>query len=188
MKIKNVGKNQKKLVIKHSKKHGLGVFTTSTIKKGDVVKILDGEIITFDECIERIKAGTEDQSDSLQVGFELDMDLDEISRSINHSCNPNACMRKISELVALKDISKGEEITYDYSATIGPNIPKNLWTMNCNCGATNCRKIIGNVLSIPKRQLEIYRKSGALQDFIKRELQIIKDNKGILPRYRKIKL
>lgn len=166
----------------------MGVFAAENIKKGTVIHVFSGEILTFDECVERIKSGEEDQADSLQIGLELDMDLDELSRTFNHSCDPNAGLRKISELVAIRDVKTGEEITYDYSATIGPNIPRSLWEMKCNCGSKKCRGTISNILSIPKAQVQKYKLADGLQEYIKRELEIIKLNNGVLPRYKRVRL
>lgn len=169
-------------------KRARAVFADEDISAGEVIAVFSGDIISFDECIERIRTGKEEQADSLQVGFELDMDLDRLSNSFNHSCDPNAGHRKISELIAIRDIRRGDEITYDYSATIGPNVTSGVWTMECSCGTKKCRKIISNVLSIPKKQLEKYQKAGTLQDYIKRELEIIRVNGGIPPKYKKIKI
>jgi len=178
-----------KFIIKDTGKYGLGVYAGEAIRNGQIIKILSGEIISFDECIKRIKQGMEEQTDSLQVGLEMDMDLDETSRTFNHNCNPNAGLRNISELFAIRNIKKGEEITYDYSATIGPNIDSSLWNMKCECGSYNCRKILGNVLTIPEKTLKRYNKLGAMQDYIKKELKKIKrrkDGSFILPIYKKI--
>ncbi len=186
-----MSKSYKKVQIGTAPKYGKrakAVFADENIKAGDVIAVFSGDIISFDECIERIRAGKEEQADSLQVGFELDMDLDRLSNSFNHSCDPNAGHRKVSELIAIRDIRSGEEITYDYSATIGPNVTSDVWTMECGCGTKKCRQIISNVLSIPKNQLQKYRKIGALQDYIKRELEIIRLNGGVPPKYKKIKI
>ena len=115
--------------------------------------------------------------------------LDELSRTATHSCNPTCGMRGVSKLFALRNIRKGEEITYDYSATTGPNVSSSIWTMDCICGARNCRKIIGNVLSIPEKQLNKYKKSGALQNYIVQELRRIRttiSGEFVLPKYKKI--
>lgn len=175
-----------KFKIQDTGKYGLGVFAGEDIKKGETIKVFDGEVIDFAETEERIKEGDENRTDTLQVGLELDMDLNEESRSFNHSCDPNAGFRGISELIAMRDIKKGEEITYDYSATVGPNVPDSLWEMPCTCGTDNCRKVIGNVLTIPKEQLNKYREAGTLQDYILKELDIIEKNNGIPPKYKPI--
>jgi len=178
-----------KLIIKDTGKFGLGVFAGEEIKKGQVIKVFSGEVITFEECEKRIKSGDEARTDTLQISLELDMDLDDVSRTFNHSCSPNAGLRKTSELFALKSIKAGVEITYDYSATVGPNCPASLWTMQCNCGSKNCRKMIGNILTLPVEVLEKYKKHGALQDYILAELKKITklpDGTYKTPKYKKI--
>ena len=58
---------------------------------------------------------------------------------INHSCAPNAYMKTIYGHVlffALRDISRGEEITIDYEDTLHPN------SKRCRCGAASCRGTI----------------------------------------------
>jgi len=187
--IRRISQPNLKLIVKDTGKYGMGVYAGENIKKGETIKTLSGEIISFNESIERIKKGIEEQTDSLQVRLEKDMHLDELSRTFNHSCNPNAGLRKISELFALRNIKKGEETTYDYSATVGPNIVFSLWSMTCDCGSKNCRKIIGNVLTIPEKTLQRYDELEALQDYIKKELRRITrkiDGSFILPRYKKI--
>jgi len=184
MKRSSPNQGRPRLVLRDTGKYGIGVFAGEDIKKGTIITTLRGEIIGFKECLERIKAGKEEQTDSLQVGLERDMDLDEFSRRFNHSCQPNAGLRRTSELIAISSIKRGKEITFDYSATVGPNIAKQLWTMRCRCGSRNCRKSIGNVLTIPKKQIDKYRKAGALQDWLIVELDAITRNGGQLPKYR----
>lgn len=61
---------------------------------------------------------------------------------VNHSCDPN-CEIRVSllliHLVSLRDIAAGEEITYDYAATMHDDP----WTMKCNCGEPCCRGVVG---------------------------------------------
>ncbi|MBI5847521.1 MAG: SET domain-containing protein-lysine N-methyltransferase [Nitrospirae bacterium] len=161
------------LEIRETARHDMGSFACQQIAQGQVIKVLDGEVLTFAECTERIKSGAENIDDPLQIEDDLFLDLDELSRVFNHSCDPNSGMRKKSELFALRDIMPGEEITFDYSAVVGINITPDMWTMECNCGAKNCRKRIGNILSIPEDQIGNYIQQGALQDYIKVQLKAI---------------
>ena len=131
----------KRLQIRETCVYGKGVFAGEEIEKGCIIGVLGGTVLTCDECSEKINNGEEDESDSLQVALELWMDLDELSRTFNHSCNPNAGIRKVSELFALKNICAGEQITYDYSLTVAPNITADLWAMACICGQNECRKL-----------------------------------------------
>src|SRR5262249_25478791 len=54
----------------------------------------------------------------------------------NHSCDPNAESND-EGLVAVRDIQADEEITCDYAL-----LSSKSWSMVCNCGALNCRKIV----------------------------------------------
>ncbi len=137
------------LEVRSTGRYGKGVFAEADIAKGRVIHILGGDTMTCHDLVQRVNSGQERIDDPLQVGRRTYIDLDEFSRSFNHSCDPNTGIRKRSELFALRDIRQGEEITYDYSATIAPTV----WQMECHCGAKNCRKTLGDVRSIPKRQL-----------------------------------
>jgi hypothetical protein len=54
----------------------------------------------------------------------------------NHSCSPNAgFVTGEPILYALRDISAGEEICWDYSTSI--SYPG--WTLECRCGSPRCR-------------------------------------------------
>lgn len=161
-----------KLEIKNNQKTGRGVFAGENINNGQIIRIFTGEICTNDKICKRIKEGKEKEDDPLQVDIDEFLDIDdEISYCFNHSCDPNAGMRKKNELFAIKDIKKGEEITYDYSTTVGINI--NNWAgMNCNCGSNICRKHINDILTLSRDRVEYYYKLGALPNFIKKQLNL----------------
>lgn len=160
------------LEAKKSKISGKGVFAIKNIKKGKIIYFLDGEEIDLDEVIKRCNEGTEQPSDPLQIDDEKYIDLDEFSRLFNHSCKPNAFIKGKNELVALRDIDAGEEIVYDYSATMNDNefkikkAGRSLWTCKCSCGADNCRKLIDQFRKLPKSLQEFYLKNKLASSFI----------------------
>jgi D-alanine-D-alanine ligase len=51
----------------------------------------------------------------------------------NHSCDPNTSYEGLN-VVALRNISKGEELTLNYSAFLDEHMEP----FNCRCGAANC--------------------------------------------------
>ncbi len=55
----------------------------------------------------------------------------------NHSCAPNTAFDGL-DLVALRDIAPGEELTVDYATFCGPDMRE----FDCRCGAPNCRGVI----------------------------------------------
>jgi hypothetical protein len=62
----------------------------------------------------------------------------------NHSCSPNTVMKYTNgnkyDIVAIKPIKKGEEITTDYASF--DNLFLDNTTFTCTCGQPNCRRII----------------------------------------------
>lgn len=155
------------LAIKDTGKYGKGVFAMRNIVKGSVIRVLSGYTITLNRLVHLIRTERVSIDDPLQVGKRTYIVLDEVSRSFNHSCDPSAGIRNRSELFALRFIKEGEEITYDYSATIAPTV----WQMKCKCGSTNCRKVLGDVRTIPEKQLQKYMALGAVQRYMKAVLQ-----------------
>ncbi len=81
------------LIIKNSPISGKGVFTTVDIQKDQFICFLEGEVCSLDQMMEKVKKEEEEPSDLLEVDDETYLDLDELSRTFNHSCNPNAYIR-----------------------------------------------------------------------------------------------
>lgn len=169
----------KKLVVKDTKKYGKGVFTLAAIEKGQVVHVLRGRKYDIKDLVYLFIARKTHIDNPLQIGKRTHLKLDSFSESFNHSCDPNCGIRKNSELFALRDIDIGEELTYDYSLTVAPTI----WAMRCKCGSKICRKVIGDVLSIPKRRIIEYQKAGSIQYYMKKILQLIRDKNYKIPPY-----
>ncbi len=172
------------LEIRNSDTHGKGVFATTHLPIGSVVCTLEGEELSHTKMVDRIVHGKEDINDPFQIGKRTYLDLDEISRSFNHRCDPNTGIRKRSEMFAIKDIKPGDEITFDYSTTIAPTD----WRMECRCGAEKCRKVISDVRSIPKKQLKRYLELGALQRYMKPIVKLLEEKKYVIPEYEKLAL
>jgi hypothetical protein len=134
--------------------------------------MLWGERCSLEEILRRVDAGDEEASDPLGIADEEYLDLDELSRTFNHSCAPNAYIRGMSELVALRDIAKGEEITYDYSTTMDDNEKKIvqagrvLWTCECHCGSADCRGEIDQFKMLPVKLRRFYLEHAFAPDFI----------------------
>ena len=114
---------------------GLGLFAAEDIRPDTIVIEYTGERITTEEGDRR----------GGKYLFTLDehwiidgKDRSNISRYINHSCDPN-CEAEIDEeeekiyIRATTYIKKGEEITYDYG--------KEYWLEHCQpCRCTKCTK------------------------------------------------
>ena len=97
---------------------------------------------------------------TLQVALHQHITLSpEFLQFTNHSCNPNVFFNTTTyELIALKDICKGDELTFFY--------PSTEWDMTqafvCNCAHKDCLQNIRGAAYLTKEILSKYR----LTDFI----------------------
>ena len=71
---------------------------------------------------------------------------------LNHSCEPNLSVRGKREMIALRDIAAGEELTFDYSITVD-ELP---WTMDCLCATPSCRKVVRAIQFLPPDMVASY--------------------------------
>jgi len=118
--------NIKKGYIADSVIHGLGLFASVDIDKGDVLCIFDGQVITW-EKYHQIKKRLEVEIKAPYNTYFF-MEWNALDKEtllirpfrtkysyINHSRNPNVKIMKYPlRLIALCNIHKDEEITIDY--------------------------------------------------------------------------
>jgi uncharacterized protein len=128
--------------------HHKGVFAAKFIPKGTRIIEYIGEKLTKAQSEKRADLHLEqNQREPEKNGavyiFELSKKYDidgnvpnNTAKYINHSCDPNAepdIIRGKIWIIALKDIEKGEEITYDYGYDLDS------WEDHpCKCGSKNC--------------------------------------------------
>lgn len=145
------------------KGRGKGVFATKTILKGEEIMPFEGKKVSLKEAIAKGNL----ESNTFQIGYKRYMDLVAPGVFANHSCNPSAGINNKYMLIAIKDISKGEEITHDYSCWMD----EKLWTMKCFCKQKNCRKIIKDFIYLPKRLQKKYLQLGIVPKYITGKLK-----------------
>ncbi len=141
-----------------------GLFTSQTIYQGEEILKCTGKEFSLEEAI----AKGELESNVLQVAEKGYIDFEEPGVLVNHSCNPNAGITKSLMLIAIRDISTGEEITFDYSTTMD----EDYWTMKCSCGEKTCRKRVKDFKYLPKELQKKYLQLGIVQAFIEKKYKI----------------
>lgn len=121
--------------------HGKGLITTTFIPVGAVIWQRE----TWMETVELAQFQTwspEKQDEFQWFAFQCSADelllCEGIDRYMNHSCTPNTWWQDDSTLVACRDISSGEEVTYDYAST---EISLD-FSMQCSCGSAHCRGLV----------------------------------------------
>lgn len=146
--------------------HGLGIFSVEDIDKNETIAIKKGSYLTRKEMEEfGIEFGSGIQvEDDLFIAHK---DMEELEKNfiyINHSCNPNCGMKgNNGEVLAIRNIKKGEELTLDYAMFMNNNS-----SMKCDCKSKECRKnITGKDWMKPELQ-EKYK--GYFTDYIQSKI------------------
>lgn len=145
------------VIVKNTGLQGKGIFTTTDIKKGEIIWQMDSDVPRFHiDVVRNMPLSDRDRllkyvmhiSEEWYIGMP-DGTFTEPGDFVNHSCNPNTWFVKDVALAARWDIKAGEELTYDYatSETFGLE-------MECQCGSFNCRKIITSDDFINNRDLQ----------------------------------
>lgn len=132
--------------------HGKGVFASRFIRKGTRIIEYLGERIDKKESNRRGLALFEEASKSggasvyiFDVNEQWDLDGNKPfnhARLINHTCEPNTEMVNEEDrlfLFALRDIRKGEELSFDYGYDI-----EHFLDHPCRCGKPGC---VGYIVS-----------------------------------------
>ena len=142
---------------------GRGVFAGRDFREGELLFRFTGPAISLAQAINKGEA----EGNVLQIGPRTYIDLEAPGVFANHSCEPNAGIRHLVFGYALRPISRGEEILYDYSTTMS----EQRWSMQCRCGTPSCRGVIGDFHDIPSELQDRYLSMRIVQPFIVAELQ-----------------
>ncbi|HVN53400.1 MAG TPA: SET domain-containing protein [Anaerolineaceae bacterium] len=122
----------------HPAKGNLGIFAREAIQANELLVVWGGRIVAgkaLDELSPSLR------SHSIQVEedhYLVPSREDEEADFFNHSCEPNAVLNGQITLVALRDITAGEEVCFDYATCDGSPYDE----FECGCGTLSCRKRI----------------------------------------------
>lgn len=143
---------------------GRAVFARQEIAEGELICKFDGPLFHTKELPARRKNA---HDYFLQVGdFVFLGKSKSIDDYMNHSCEPNCGLIFLGNsiyLKALRDISSGEEITYDYSTTMW----KTEGSMACRCGSSKCRKVVQDFNLLPEEVRVEYMDRDIVPPFIR---------------------
>lgn len=143
--------------IKDVKGKGKGIFALKDFKEGEHILDITGEIIETENPSDYPEEITEHWGPLGKKGNKYRFIKPESPwMYMNHSCDSNAGIINDRELIASKNIKKGEEITTDYSALDIESLTqgKKQLMMECKCGSKNCRKIIATFDRLNKKDQE----------------------------------
>ncbi len=126
--------------IKKSNIDNKGLYAEKNIKSRKIIINYKGKIITKKETDTNPKYDNDKAIYLFNLNSRYDLDGDfkyNDARLINHSCNPNCEVEGKGLklwIIAIKDIKKGEELSYDY----GFGYDEDYKQFVCKCGAKNC--------------------------------------------------
>ena len=123
------------LVIRPSRIHAAGVFTTASIRKGSRVVEYSGPRLSPEEANRLYDGAPRTYLYGLEDGKTV-IDGEGMGAYLNHSCDPNCEVDEIKNrvwILAIRDIAAGEELLWDY------NLYDDDDPAPCHCGSPQCR-------------------------------------------------
>lgn len=141
---------------------GKCLIANQDIAKDEFLAEFDGEVYEAEKCSDLPR----DIADhAIQFEEHKWKESLGVARYINHSCDPNCGIKRLTNLVAMRDIKKGEELLWDYDMTEDSD-----WRMECHCGAKSCRKVIGSFSLVPDETRKKYK--GYISDWLVEKYQL----------------
>lgn len=120
---------------------GRGLVAIAPIAAGELVAIKGGHIVStaaLRSLPERLQNSEIQIADGFHLAALKDAEYEPVMLFINHSCEPNVGFAGNIVLVAMRDISPGEELTTDYALFDDYD-----GSMACRCATPSCRGVIG---------------------------------------------
>jgi uncharacterized protein len=119
---------------------GRGLVAVEPIEAGELVAIKGGHIVTT-AALHSLPERLQNSEIQIADGFHLvaleEAEYEPVMLFLNHSCEPNVGFAGNTVLVAMRDISPGEELTTDYVLFDDYD-----GSMECQCGTPSCRGTI----------------------------------------------
>jgi hypothetical protein len=154
-------------VVKKSKTHGNGIFAARKIPEGTNILEYEGKRITHEKADELHPTNPDDPFHTFFFSLSCGKVIDggqkgNDAKWFNHSCGPNCEAQENQKgtkvyIVALRDIKKGEELTYDYGLVLDGRITKKRRNeYKCLCGTPECR---GTMLALKKKAAKKTKKA-----------------------------
>ncbi len=147
-------------------RNGKGIFAEKNFRPGETVMEIKGKLFHYRTLLNNPGPFSDNS-----FRFSEDYYLSPAGQKgdyLNHSCQPNSRVEKRGKklyLIVINEISRGKEILLDYSTIL---TPEDVWTMKCNCGSRNCRKIIKEYGSLPQALKSFYLKENIIPKYIQK--------------------
>lgn len=141
------------IIVKETKKKGKGLFASHRFSRGEKILTVTGEVVKT-EVPQSFPKETQNHWFPFDREGKTHYYLlpTEPWMFLNHSCQPNAGIRNKKDIIAMREISEGEEILIDYAMN---NIDD--WVMECHCESSTCRHIITTIEKVSEEKKKEYK-------------------------------
>lgn len=148
------------VTIRPNGKLGLAVFATDDIPANTRIAVFTGETYQSDTAL-----GLPDimRDHAIQIGAkEYVFGYKGLAHCLCHSCDPNCGIRNFTEIFTIRDILKGEQLSWDYRCSENSN-----WVLDeCLCGAERCTGRVENFESLPSQMKAEYISKSMVSEWI----------------------
>ncbi len=120
---------------------GRGLVAAAPISGGELVAIKGGHLVTtavLHALPEQLQNSEIQIADGVHLAALDDAEYEPVMLFLNHSCEPNVGFNGNIVLIAMRDVSPGEELTTDYALFDDHDD-----TMECRCQTPSCRGTVG---------------------------------------------
>lgn len=159
-----------KVKVSQSKTSGQGLVAVEKINKDEIVVDYSQGLGKYINTLEADRLFEQGSDHMIQIGEDLFFaatEQNELEEAdfVNHSCDPNAGIKNNFQIVAMRDIDPGEEITIDYAMSESSE-----YEIKCNCRKLSCRGVInGRDWMIPELQKKY---NGYFSDYLQKRINI----------------
>ncbi len=148
------------LEVRENGEMGYAVFATKRIKVGSRIAVFEGETYYADDALSLPEIM---RDHAIQTGPKTYVfGYRGLAHCLCHSCEPNCGIRNLTEIFAVQDIHKGEQITWDYRCS-----ENSTWSLDtCLCGSAQCSVVVGNFDSLSPDKRSSYLQRNMVSEWL----------------------
>lgn len=144
---------QENFYLQNTGKYGKSIFASRNFEIGEIIFVISGPIVKTPTIY------------TVPIDFDLYIDPLPPGKFLNHSCEPSCGIKNSTEVVAMRDLKKDDEITIDYGMIVYDYDQLKLeQDLTCNCGSKICRRRFGSYKKLSKELKEKYE--GFISDYL----------------------
>lgn len=142
-----------KYYLKDTKRYGKSIFANQNIKKDEIIFTIKGQKTKKPSIY------------TVPIDYDIYIDPNSPGKYLNHSCEPTCGIKNKTEVVAMNNLRKDDEITIDYAMIVSQYDEKKLkQNITCHCGSKNCRSELGSYKTLPPKLRQEYK--GYFSDYL----------------------